>query len=325
MRSVIIKAVLLGTITTTVLLLGQVTIPHDKRTRGLKAENGLIITWLAGGITDADANQVDIFDDNGILVTSLNVLRPVEGARQAFIYDVSGRPGSLIAVAAVYESKEKEFSPAAALLIFDTRGRLLSAHALDPTNLVVRLVVDENSNIWTLTHNFIDNKTPPTAPIVVEYTSDGKIVRELLALSDLFSQGGQPKQSLANGIITMGYEAGVVWIWLPGSTALVTISASGGNVKIVQTGLAKSDTYKEVPLDITRDSTGDIIEFAREESKGAGYNVSYFAWSSSTGQWSRFTPGECEGARILGTGDGGLIFALWGPNSHKKVICSYRR
>ncbi len=327
MRFLFLKAILFGVISYPVIVFGQSLVaihqPHDERQRDMKAENGLIISWFAGRVTDSEANQVDIFDENGRPVTSLNVLRPIEGARQVSIYDVSGQPNSVIAVAAVYDSKDQEVDPASALLLFDFSGRLLSAYALDLTHGIMRLAVDENSNVWTFTDNFFHDKAPPTAPAVVEYTPDGKIAKEPLPLGVLYSHGGRPEQSMENGRMAMGYDAGTVWIWLPGSTALVTISASDGDVKIVQTGLAKRDGYKEVPLDAGRDSSGNVIEVAREENGHGGYGLAYFAWSPSTELWSRFTLQECAGYRVIGRDNSGLVFGRF--EADKMAICPSRK
>jgi len=122
--------------------------------------------------------------------------------------------------------------------------------------------------------------------------------------------------------MAMGYASGVVWFWLPGSTALVTISASDGNVTIVQTGLPKREKYREVPLEVTREPSGDIVESFREEGEHGETDLAYYSWSPSTGVWSRFSPGRCAGGWPIGTGNAGLVYGS-GPAMTK--ICSFSR
>lgn len=244
------------------------TIRHadGRLARATKAENGLIISLVVvsgevdvsalGGAEAAQVGQVDIFDEHGQPTASFNVFRPVEGARSIGIHDVSARPGGPIAVAAAYTSKEGDrIIPAASLMLFDSNGRLLSAYALSAIREIRKLVVDESSNIWTLTENF-DEGDSPAVPMVVEYTADGAVVREELPRSALWSRGVPPKEGMYSGRISMGCDAGVVWIWLPGSTDLVTISASDGKATIVQTGLPTREKYKEDPLDVAREPSG---------------------------------------------------------------------
>jgi hypothetical protein len=65
----------------------------------IKAENGLIISWNDVS-NDVDEQQVKLYNQAGRLLTSLAVLRPAQKeARSVSIYDVSARPGGIIAVA----------------------------------------------------------------------------------------------------------------------------------------------------------------------------------------------------------------------------------
>ena len=69
--------------------------------------------------------------------------------------------------------------PAASLVLFDFKGRLLSAYALSPARQIRKLVVDERSDAWMLTENFVYPDSP-NVPMVVEYTAAGTVARELL-------------------------------------------------------------------------------------------------------------------------------------------------
>jgi len=291
-----------------------------------KAENGLIISWLnsrvdvveRGETDDPEAGRVDVFDERGGSIASFNVLRLVEGARGVSIYDASSRPGGIIAVGAVYASKDRGIPPAASLLVFDSSGRLLSAYALADARIVKKLAVDKDSNIWTLTDNFRDTE-PSTAPMVVEYAPDGKEVRELLPRSVLWSHG-TPKEGLYLGRVTMGCGNGVAWIWLPGTTELVTISTSDGTVSVVQTGLPRREKHKEDPLDVVREPAGDAVGAFREDGEDGKSEIAYYAWSPSTRAWSRFQPGACDGDRLLSVSDSGQIY-----HDRQGNICLFRR
>jgi len=305
------------------------TIQHKdgKRPGEMKTENGLIISWgLGRSEVDAGADRVNIFDERLHAVTSLNVLRPVAGARGVSIYDVSARPGGLIAVAAVYTSKEgdRKIPPAASLLLFDFDGRVRSAYGLAPSHEIRKLTIDEQSNIWTLTDNFYETD-PQSAAMVVEYSPDGKVLRELLPRSVLWSHGVPPKESAANGRVAMGYDSGVVWFWLPGSADLVTISTSDASVKMVQTGIPKRENYRVVSLDVSRERSGDVVGVFREDGENGQSEVSYYARSHSTKAWSRFVPGECEpGSRPIGLSkSGGMVYALNHPGETR--LCLFRR
>ena len=309
------------------------TLKHadSKLPRTTKAENGLIISWtdVSAGVDfsalgDAEAGrvgQVDIFDEHGQPTTSFNVLRPVEGARSVSIYDVSARPGGPIAVAAVYTSKEGDrIVLAASLMLFDSNGRLQSAYALSDFREIRKLAVDESSNIWTLTQNFHEGD-PSAVPMVVEYSAKGAVIREELPRSLLWSHGVAPKEGMYSGRITMGCDAGVVWIWLPGSTDLVTISESDGKATIVQTGLPTRENTRKIRLiSLASPRETSWAFFARMGMTGQS-ELSYYSWSPSTKAWSQFRPGACEGERLLGIGKAGQIYQ--GFREREGDICAF--
>lgn len=301
------------------------TLKHadGKPQRSTKAENGSIISWVdVSALSDAEAGQVEIFDEHGQPTTSFNVLRSVEGARSVTVEDVSAREGGPIAVAAVYVSKEGDriAPPVASLLLYDANGRLNSAFALSPLRSVRKLVVDEGSNIWTLTENF-DEGDPLAVPMVVEYSAEGAVVREELPRSALWSHGVAPAEGMYLGRITMGCVAGIAWVWLPGSTDLVTISASDGKVTIVQTGLPSRQKYKEDPLDVAREASGNVVGVFREDGDGGQSELSYYSWSPTTKVWSRFKPGPCDGERLLGIGNAGQLY--YGFREREGNICAF--
>jgi len=284
------------------------SIEHPQH-RLMRFENGLIISW---GLLSEDAsmNQVDIFDEQGRPVVSLNVLRPVQEAKRVSIYAVSARPGALIAVAAVYSSKEgnQRVRPAAMLLLFDFGGRLLSAVALEPWRQIERLAVDNNSNIWTLTAH-ADDRDPSTIPMVVEYRADGTVARELLSRSLFPLHAATTKENSTIGSPSMGYDSGGLWFWLPGSTELVTVQAGEETPAMMKTGLPSEQGSQLTPMNVVRESSGNVVAEVRlDEDNGKKSQLAYYRWSSATKIWLRFKPAPCDGDRLVGVANKEQIF-----------------
>lgn len=284
------------------------SIEHPQH-RLLRFENGLIISW---GLVSEDAsmNQVEIFDEQGHPVVSLNVLRPVQEAKRVSIYDVSARPGAVIAVAAVYSSKEgnQRVRPAAMLLLFDFGGRLLSAVALEPWRQISRLAVDDNSNIWTLTAH-ADDKDPSTIPMVVEYRADGTVARELLSRSLFPLHAATTKENSTIGSPSMGYDSGGLWFWLPGSTELVTVQAGDETPAMMKTGLPREQGSPLTPMNVVRESSGNVVAEVRlDEDNGKKSQLAYYRWSSATKIWLRFKPASCDGDWLVGVANKEQIF-----------------
>jgi hypothetical protein len=190
----------------------------------------------------------------------------VKDASRVSIYDVSARRNT-IAVAAVYNSNQgnRKVRPASSLLLFNFSGQLLRAFALEPSHAIARLAVDDESNIWTLTDHADVNVNPSTVPMVVEYTAAGKILRELLTRDMFPFHAKDTKENLTIGPTAMGYDAGVVWLWLPGSTDFVTISIRDGKTAMMKTQLPKRAGRTVVPLGIARDTSGNVLAQVRED------------------------------------------------------------
>jgi hypothetical protein len=139
----------------------------------------------------------------------LNVLEPIEGATSVSVYDVSARPGNLIAVAAVYVKETGTF-PVSALLYFDFGGKLLAVYALDPSRAIRFLALDERSHLWTLTTSAGD-QDPAEAPLIVEYDQKGRPVRELLTRDAFPLHAEMIEESPEIGAAALGYDSGVLW------------------------------------------------------------------------------------------------------------------
>lgn len=284
---------------------------ENQEHRWTKFENGMFISMQKIS-TDPTTKQVEIFDLQGKSLVSMNLLRLVPDARRLSIYDVSARRGGMIAVAAVYENKlddpsqcdfGKRIRPIATLLFFDFEGRLQSAFALEPSRGIKRLVVDDQSNVWTLTAGLGETDDPSSNPMLVEYGPDGAVKKELLPRSTFPLHAKHIDQSPATGTMSMGFDAGAVWFWLPGSTDFVTVSGATGSANIVQTGLPKRNGEFE-PVMVFRKASGHVVAQIREFGGSEKVRFSYHDWSPSTRTWSEFRPGVCDGAWLIGvTGD----------------------
>ena len=291
--------VFLRHVTLIILITSFVIAQNPVLNRVSKSENGLFLTWGPTIATDAKTKQIEISDEEGHTIAALKVLRLVPDAESVSIYDVSAR-GNLIAVAAVFASKgAPKTRPTATLLIFNFSGQLLSAQALEPSRQIARLAVDDNSNIWTLTNHAYPKADPSKVPMVVEYTADGKIAREMLPRNLFPFHASNLRQDTETGAPAMGYGAGAVWFWLPGSTDLVTISTSSGQVAMTKTQLPTKAGRNAVPTKITRDSSGKLIAQVGESDDQGGRVAAQYTWSP-TGGWSQFKPGQCEGGVLMG-------------------------
>ena len=295
---------------------------ENTRLKQMKSENGLILSWQPGS-TDAKAKQAEVFDEDGHSIASLNILRLVPEAERVSIWDVSARPGHMIAVAAVYRKADHHLRPVPTLLLFDFSGRLLSAFALEPSREILRLAVDDKSHVWTITSSS-DNKDPSTVPMVVEYTPAGLISRELLTRDKFPFHAREMQDTLANGPAFMGYDSGGLWFWLPGSTELVTISAADGRSAIVKTQLPmQMGRGSWVPMKIVHESSGRLVAQVRQDRGQGEPKISNYSWSAATG-WSKLEPGSCEGGFLIGASEKGLLYLQYeqGSIGHAR-ICKF--
>jgi hypothetical protein len=284
-------------------------IEHLSR-NAIKIDNGFIIAWVAGTHDERNTDDVRIFDEGGRDVAKLNVLQAAPGASAVGIEDASVRHG-LIAIAAIYVKREGNRAIAGehSLLLFDFRGRLTSAFRLEDWQDISNLEIDDQSNIWTLTQGSA-GKNPSTVPMLLEYSPSGAILKQLLP-RDLFPLHATNVTSTpSNGMATMGYDSGIVWFWLPGSTDFVSISASDGESKMMKTQLPIKTHYTEVPLTIARESgpSNTIVGEFREDGANGESNLAYYRWSPSAVAWAPFEPGACAGDRLIGVSDSRQLY-----------------
>jgi len=276
---------------------------HQRRNRAWRPENGVIISWLAKSAEPA-LNQIQIFDRQGATLASVRVLAAVKDAESVGIYDVSARPNEMIAVAAVYVGKRR-LGSAASLLLFDFRGKLLSAYALAPSREIYRLSLDDDLNVWTLTTGS-GSEDPWQAPMVVEYGRTGTEKRSLLRRGAFPLHAKSIEENSKIGGVFSGYEWGVFWFWLPGSTDLVTIETVDGKSSVRKTGLPSGLI---TPLHIARQASGTLLAEVREQDQQTGTpRRSYYSWSPSDGTWVSVSP-QCRGEyRLIGADHGQDVF-----------------
>jgi hypothetical protein len=293
---------------------------ENTRRRQIKSENGLILSWQ-GNSSEPNDKQVEVFDEEGHPVVSLNILRSVPEAGRVGIYDVSARSGQMIAVAAVFaKAGNRHLRPVPTLLLFDFNGRLSSAFALEPSRQIHRLAVDEKSNVWTITDHS-DNRDPSTVPMVVEYTSAGVVSKELLMRDKFPLHARATLEDALIGRAFMGYDSGGLWFWLPGSTEVVAISPNDGKTTIVKTRLPQvKGRTGVVPLRFARDSSGRIAAQFREDRPQRESKVANYLFSASTG-WSRLESSSCGGGMLLGTSDKGLLYLQYEKHSDRATVC----
>ncbi len=289
----------------------NVGVIEHTRNKTIKVENSFIASWKDYS-SDVVENQVDIFDQQGHPVSSLNVLRPVPDAKDVGIYDVSARPGSFVAVAAVYrKAGDRHLRPVPTLLLFDFNGRLSSAFALAPSREIVRLAVDNQSSIWTLTAH-ADNKDPSTIPLVVKYMPDGSVAKELLTRSMFPFHATATREDTSIGSADMGYDSGGLWFWLPGSTDLVTFSVEDKPTMQKTQTPRRAGHNTAAPFKIVRESSGNLVgQFHEAGEHGGSTEITNYIWSPNTGAWLQFQPGECDGGRFIGIGDKGLMYLMY--------------
>jgi hypothetical protein len=286
----------------------------------MKAENGQILCWASGVISDRNGDQILIANKQGSKSLGVNVLSLVPDATTVSIWDVAARPGQMVAVSAVY-AKAPDVRPEAVLLLFDFKGNLLSALSLAPSRQVEALEIDDDLNIWTLTTHS-GEQDPTHIPMVVEYDRNGTVIREALTRNQFPLHAASNQVNPEIGSVASGYDAGTFWFWLPGSADLVLIRASDGRVTRMQTSLPKAPPgQRSIPLRVSRESTGTVIAEVREQGEGVKPHLAYYSWSPDTNAWSPFSPDVCGGHRLIGVDSTEQLYVRMADSD----VCVYQR
>ncbi|MGA2697215.1 MAG: hypothetical protein ABSE92_14220 [Terriglobales bacterium] len=291
---------------------------QGRHPQATKAENGFLIFWQGGIINDRSAGQVQLFNERRALLLSLDAFSPVRESRDMSIYDVSARPGGLIAVSAVYASKEgnANVAPASAILVFDFKGHLRSALALE--NTAIRLIVDTESRIWALTDAGSSGEGKPT---LLELSTDGKVLREI----DLRQTFPQNIELIADGIrklinwTSMRDGGNSISMWLSGSANIMRISKTDGGVSIEATGLPLKTDEQLSPVIIAAD--GDLTTEVREVTPKGSYEVKYCRWQEQQKSWREVDVGVCAGKRLIGRSSAG-DYLFMQPGEEAVSACS---
>lgn len=272
----------------------------------VKAENGLIIGWKLNS-EDPATRQIDVYDRDGNLLVGLTPLRFVAEARGDSISDVSGLPGRVIVVAAVF-SKGDAFVPAASLLYFDFAGRLLLSLALDPSREVMRVTVDAEANVWTLTAGTGGQK-PSDAPMIVGYRMSGQVFKELFIRSDFPVHVSLTQENEEIGVPGLGHTSDRIWFWLPGSTDLVTFKPDGSSIKRESTNLPRQSLH-ETTMKVLLTDEGALVAqiMGIQEGQRRGHLGFFSRSATKPPRWQPLYH-ACDDCKLVGLDRGTLLFA----------------
>lgn len=271
----------------------------------VKVENGLVIGWKATSKDPAE-RQVDLYDRDGRLLLGLAPLRFVPEAQSAGISDVSGLPGQVVVVAAVF-SKGDSFVPAASLLYFDFQGRLLLSLALAPSREVKRVTVDTESNVWTLTEG-AGGQNPADVPMVVGYKLSGKPFKELFKRSEFPLHASLTQENADVGVPGFGHTSNRIWFWLPGSTDLVTFKPDGTSIKQETTSLPRESPHESTMKALLTDEGSVVVEIIGDQNPGRG-RLGFFSKPASSARWKSFDATCVNPCLLVGVEKGTLLFA----------------
>jgi hypothetical protein len=164
--------------------------------------------------------------------------------------------------------------------------------------------------------------------MVVEYTSEGLVSKQLLARSEFPLHAGWTEDNHLIGRPFMGYDSEGLWFWLPGSTELVAIPKDGRGSTIVETRIPRRDGHEHgVLLSISRDSSGKLVGQLRDVGKNGAKEISYHAWSAKTG-WQQLKPTECDGGLLIGGNENRFLYLEYqnqkGPIDREDICASPR-
>ena len=259
------------------------------------ASNGLIASWKGNQTSSKD--EIQIYDFKSNILAHFGVLQLVPDAKTASVWDVAVKPGGPIAVGVVYA---KPGGVQNALLLFGLDGKLQKVFALAPSRGIQLLEFDDYSNIWTLTSSSGD-KPPAQVPLLVEYDLAGREIRKLFTRDAFPIHATLTKASHESGYASMGFAAGTLWVWLPGSTDLITVKTLSGEASRVTTGLP--DLPPQVyPSTVSRVSDDSYLLAALDQSGAPGVSVEpqFFTWSMQSKQWTAANPsGECQDEKLI--------------------------
>jgi len=204
----------------------------------VKVENHFVISYKLKS-TDQSEPQIQIFEQNGAAVVSINPLAAVPQAVESAVWDVSIGSSGLVAVTVDFPSRPS-FPPIGALLIYSRNGTL--EKALRYTGYqIIGVEVDSQDHIWALNGGANVSGDPGTFPVLVEYDQGGNILRTAFTFSEFPQDAVFVKEGpREGGAFSFGLTTDKVWFWLPQSRMFGVVNIDGTHPTVVYTGLPPS-------------------------------------------------------------------------------------
>jgi hypothetical protein len=141
--------------------------------------------------------------------------------------------------------------------------------------------------------------------MVVGYRPSGEVFRNVFKRSEFPLHASLTQENPETGAPGFGHMSNGIWLWLSGSTDLITFRPDGSSIKRLTTALPRRSSHEE-PIRVLLTDGGRLIAqvMGRQNNVGPGH-LDFFSWSESTAQWQPFYPscGEC----ILVGNDGDLV------------------
>lgn len=138
--------------------------------------------------SDSALATARVFDSSGNSVP-LFLLRDFPGAKSLHVWAAAASPdgGAILSVLVTYIDGQMNKTGRSLLLSYDGAGVLRKVWNVDPY-IHRQLAVDRDGNVYALGHYI--STTKGSYPLLVKYSADGKLLRELL-FSSTFPQGDE--------------------------------------------------------------------------------------------------------------------------------------
>jgi hypothetical protein len=285
---------------------GQTVHLPEKYNR-VKVENGLIVCWQVKS-EDPQVKQIYVYDRDGKLVSSLDLLRLVREAKRSSVLDVSAHPNGLIVASTIYR-KDDSSIPAAALLWFDFAGNPIKAVALAPSREAWRVTIDSESNVWTLTAGSGESK-PSDVPMIVGYSSSGSVVKEVSKRSEFPIHAKEILEDERTGASGFGHTSRGLWLWLPGSNDQVTFKSDGSIMSRSTTGLPTQVLHPTAHRVALTDSGTLLAQVWGDGELEPKPQSAFFIHAQSSKEWIRYTA-PCSQCNLIGIDSGSAFFIKW--------------
>lgn len=165
---------------------------------------------------------------------TMDPLVHVTEADEIYVRDVSVGKSGVVALATIALSKTQPTETIVALLLlYDTRGNLLSAQRLlGQGQSILRLKVDDDNTIWAVSRG-TKSGDPLSTPLLYKYTHLGASV------SVIYTRASVPEISLLSpyvrgvGSLSFGMTQESVYCWVPQMQAMLIMAKNGSGVSRV--------------------------------------------------------------------------------------------